>query len=300
MKKRILAVVLALVLCVSCLTQAVMAKGVDPTVNRPDIAENEKNTTVGLFKYFHSDEAVNILLNGPMRKYIFVGSKDDATSLPNFVTSLLFADLGNEYVSKAVTHRTLYLTDESLARAEANADFLAGDIGEKERDGTLVLTDTPGTLSFFLPVLSLGSSGLEEAVNYWQETDAFYEKLADKYLKQALDQNITTLKNQGLTNYSILSWAYNTQAGDIMTKHPNAENKESDTRAYQNLVYCLGESDSASHGEKHTSYYYRNLLTEYYEKFLGYPHENHVWVFHPASAGTPAYSFCLSCGAVKK
>lgn len=303
MKKRIVSVVLALVLCVSCFAQVVLAKGVDSTVNRPDIAENEKNTTVGLFRYFHSDEAVDILLNGPLHSYVLVGDKDDATSLPNFVTSLLFADLGNEYVSKALTHRTLYLTDESLARAEANDDFWAGDFGQKTQTGTLQLSDDPGTLSFFLPVPTLERPGLNEAVNYWQEADAFYEKLAKAYLQRALDQNLETLKTRGFTNYSVLSWAYNTRAGQIITVHPNeetGENVRENTRSYQNLVYCLGESDTASRGEKHTSYYYRTLLTEYYEKFLGYPHENHVWMFHPASAGTPSYEFCLSCGAVKK
>lgn len=329
MRKRVLSVVLALVLCLSCMAQCVAAQGVD-SLSRYGITEEEKNSTIGFFKYIGAQDAVDTLTKGKYSQYVVL-SKDentdtkstggkssdakryeDATALTNFAISLLFADLGNEYVSQGTTHKVLYMTDNSMAKAEANADFLLGFKDEKEQSGELDVSDEPGTVSFFFPIPDLEKSGREAAQENTSRTETLYRELAERYLKKAAQENLQALSAGQRVHYSYLNWAYNTRSGDIITLHQNEQGtiEELRTEPSSQLVYCLGESDQIPHGKARTSYEYRKLLTEYYQKFGTYPDkQKHIWIKRPAFYGrnlegkfrriSPAYTFCVNCGAIK-
>lgn len=335
MRKRVWSVVLALVLCLSCLVQCVAAQGTE-SLKRYGITDDEKETTIGFFKYIGAQDAVDTLTKGKYSKYVILPDaeksddkststkstdgkspdtkrNEDATALENFATSLLFAELGNEYVSQSTMHKVLYMTDNSMARAEANADFLLGFKDEKEQSGELDVSDEPGTVSFFLPIPDLDKSGLDIAQENASRTDALYRELAERYLKKAVQENLQTLSAGQKVHYSYLSWAYNTRKGYIITLHQNEQGtvEEVKTEPSSQLVYCLGESDQIPHGKARTSYEYRMLLTEYYQKFGVYPdNQKHTWITRPAFYGrdlegkfrkiSPTYTFCLNCGAVKQ
>lgn len=306
MKNKIVSIVLALVLSLFCLSPAVMAAG----MNRGKISEKEKNTTIGLFAYMGADGAVDILQNGNFHSYVDAGNPDDATSLSNFATSLLFADLGNEYVSQTVSHKVLYLTDETLARAEANADYLMGYYDEKEESGGVFLPNDLDSVSFFFPVPALEEAGMDNALENYRKTLELYGHLVFRYKETVFQESFSMLKNRTLIDYPYLGWAYNTREGSILSENLDENGQPAENGKTNDLVYCLGESNRISHGTARTSYDYRLILTDYYKNVLGFPHENHTWARRPAFYGrnsegkyrqiSPAYTFCLSCGAVKQ
>lgn len=334
MRKRVWSVVLALVLCLSCLVQCVAAQGTE-SLKRYGITDDEKETTIGFFKYIGAQDAVDTLTKGKYSKYVILPDaeksddkststkstdgkspdtkrNEDATALENFATSLLFAELGNEYVSQSTMHKVLYMTDNSMATAEANADFLMGDYPTKQKSGEDRLEDKAETISFFFPVPYKKNVNEEPIKDYPKVTIDFYEELAQQYLKRALQENLKTLSDGSRVNYSYLNWAYNSRTGLIYRKDKDTgEQKEAGNEVKTNaLIYCLGESDNAAHGTARTPYDYRRLLTDYYENISGYPHKNHVWIYRPAFYGrglngkyqkiSPAYTFCFSCGALKQ
>lgn len=326
MRKRVLSVVLALILCLSCMAQCVAAQGVE-SLSRYGITEEEKNSTIGFFKYIGAQDAVDTLTKGKYSKYVILKDEKiventngrekvrigrDATSLVNFATSLIFAELGNEYVSQSTMHKVLYMTDNSMARAEANADFLMGDYPTKQKNGEDRLVDEAESISFFFPVPYTENVDKKPVNDYPRITLDFYEELAQQYLEKAIRENLRTLSSGSRVHYSYLNWAYNSRAGLIYHKDKDTgEQKDAGQEIQTNaLVYCLGESDNAAHGTVRTAYDYRRLLTDYYENVSGYPHENHVWIYRPAFYGrglngkyqkiSPAYTFCFSCGALKQ